>query len=549
MPYIPFFKKHANRSEFYGPDEDIPVFVAILMGVQHFLGCVGGLITPTLLISGTGATALNLDAETRSYMIAASFIVSGITSLVYTSRFRVPRTRYYVGVGLLEVAGVAFSALPAAQAMVENMYIDGTCQTETLSDGTINYLPCPDGFGAILGTQIIGSILSIIFSFVSPRILKRLFPKIVTGIVLFCIGAKLITSSMKNWAGGSGPCMQMPDDGLFALCPNINAPNPQPWGGPVNFALGASVFFTILLIELLGSVFLKNVSVVIGLIVGCIIAAGIGMFDSSSIDAAPAGTFLWVKTFKLSIYGPGVIPVLFSQLAIIIDSIGEITAVCDVSQKAIEGDEFQSRIQGGLLTDGLLGIFSGLGTTMSTVLFTQNNGIIAVTRCASRIAGFVCAGILILCGILGKFSATFLAIPEPLIGGMTVYLFASVATSGLRILAYLEWTRRDRVIIASSLAIGLGVLLVPNWFKFVLPTVENAALNGFYSAIRTVVSTSNIIGGIMAVLLNLILPYEEEESADQTSSAESEAKPMGGAHRMYYDEEQQQQQEAITQKN
>ncbi|KAI7858313.1 permease family-domain-containing protein [Circinella umbellata] len=538
MPYIPFLKKRANRSEFYGPDDDIPLLVAILMGIQHFLGCVGGLITPTLLISGTGSSALNLDSETRAYMIAASFIVSGITSLVYTSRFQIPRTRYFIGVGLLEVAGVAFSALPAAQSMVENMYIDGTCQTELLPDGSINYLPCPNGFGAILGTQIVGSLLSILFSFVSPRILKRLFPKNVTGIVLLCIGAKLLASAMKNWAGGSGPCMQMPEDGLFALCPNINAPNPQPWGGPVNIALGASVFFTIILIELVGSVFMKNISVVIGLIVGCIIAASIGMFNSSDIDAAPIGTFLWVKTFKLSVYAPGVIPVLFSQLAIIIDSIGEITAVCDVSQKEVDGDEFQSRIQGGLLTDGLLGIFSGLATAMSTVLFTQNNGIIAVTRCAARIAGFVCGGILILCGILGKFSATFLAIPEPLIGGMTVYLFASVATSGLRILAYLEWTRRDRVIIASSLAIGLGVLLVPNWFKYVLPRVENAALNGFYSAIRTVVSTSNIIGGIVAVILNLILPYEKDNE-DVFKVEQYKTPPMGGAHRMYYDEEQQ----------
>ena len=181
----------------------------------------------------------------------------------------------------------------------------------------------------------------------------------------------------------------MPDDGLFALCPNINAPNPQPWGGAVNFALGASVFFTIILIELVGSVFMKNISVVIGLIVGCIIAACIGMFDSSDIDAAPIGTFLWVKTFKLSVYGPGVIPVLFSQLAIIIDSIGEITAVCDVSQKEVDGEEFQSRIQGGLLTDGLLGIFSGLATTMSTVLFTQNNGIIAVSFIAPVLYIFI----------------------------------------------------------------------------------------------------------------------------------------------------------------
>lgn len=82
--------------------------------------------------------------------------------------------------------------------------------------------------------------------------------------------------------------MSRPETGLFALCPNINAPNPQPWGSLVNFALGASVFFTILLVELAGSVFMKNISVVIGLIVGIIISVGIGKFEYASIDAAPS---------------------------------------------------------------------------------------------------------------------------------------------------------------------------------------------------------------------------------------------------------------------
>ncbi|ORY98192.1 Xanthine/uracil/vitamin C permease [Syncephalastrum racemosum] len=492
-----------------------------------FLGCVGGLITPTLLISGSGASALNLDGPTRAYMIAASFIVSGITSLCYLSRFRIPKTRYYFGVGLLEIAGVAFSGLPAAQAIVSNMYKDGSCPSERLADGTINYLPCPDGFGAILGTQMVASVLSILFSLSSPRLLRRLFPKVVTGVVLFTIGAKLLTSSMKSWAGGSGLCMSKPE-GYYALCPNIDAPNAQAWGSPVNFALGASVFGTIVLVELLGSVFMKNISVVIGLVVGCIIAASIGMFDATDIYSAPAGTFLWVKTFKLSVYGPGVIPVLFTQIAIIIDSIGEITAVCDVSNEPTEGPSFEKRIQGGLLTDGVLGIFSGLGTTMSTVLFTQNNGILAVTRCASRMAGYVCAVILILCGILGKFSATFLAIPDPLIGGMTVFLFASVSASGLRVLAYLHWTRRDRIIVATSLAIGLGVQLVPSWFKSVLPEVDNEALQGLYNAITTVVSTPNVISGFLAVIMNLVLPDEP------ATTGETKA-PLGGAQRMFFD--------------
>jgi NCS2 family nucleobase:cation symporter-2 len=379
---------------------------------------------------------------------------------------------------------------------------------------------------------MICSILSIVISFLPPRVIRKLFPKIVMGIVLVVIGSSLITSGLQNWAGGSGPCMNRPTSGEYMLCPSVNAPNAQPWGGPVNFALGASVFFMIIIIELVGSVFLKNISVVLGLLVGCIIAAGVGMFDKSGIDAAPVITFLWVKHFKLSVYGPGIIPFLFVQLDMIIECLGDLTAASDVSGLPIEGKVFEERCQGGLLADGIAGIFSGAATSMGVVTFSQNNGIIAVTRCASRKAGLVCASILIICGIFGKISAAFLAIPSPLIGGMTVFLFSSVATSGIRILGYLEWTRRDRVIIAASLALALGVSLVPDWFNYVLPTFENEALQGLMEAINTVVSTGYILAGIMSIILNLVLPHEAPSNDDELAKQ----KRVGGAQRMFMNE-------------
>lgn len=379
---------------------------------------------------------------------------------------------------------------------------------------------------------MICSLLSFAVSFLPPRVIRKIFPKIVMGIVLCVIGTSLLGSGMANWAGGSGPCMSRPTSGNFMLCPNNAAPNAQPWGGPVNFALGASVFFTIIIIELVGSVFLKNVSVVIGLLLGCIIAAGVGMFDNSGIIAAPVGTFLWVKHFKWSVYGPGIIPFLFVQLDMIIECIGDLTAACDVSGLPIEGKAYSERCQGGLLADGISGIFSGLGTSMGVVTFSQNNGIIAVTRCANRRAGVVCASLLIICGVFGKISAAFLAIPSPLIGGMTVYLFSSVATSGIRILGYLEWTRRDRVIVAASLALALGVTLVPDWFSYVLPTFENEALEGLMEAVDTVISTGYIIAGITSIVLNLVLPYEKTDDEMKGSQ------PIGGASRAFMDDEE-----------
>ncbi|CAO3587604.1 unnamed protein product [Absidia cylindrospora] len=379
---------------------------------------------------------------------------------------------------------------------------------------------------------MVASLLIIGISFLPPRAIRHMFPKVVSGVVLLVIGASLLTSGLENWGGGAA-CMGRPTSGEYALCPSIHAPNAQAWGSPINFALGASVFGTILLVELVGSVFMKNISVVIGLVVGCIIAASLGMFDASSIHEADVITFLWVKTFKLSVYGPGIIPYLFTSLDMAIECLGDVTAASDVSGLALEGRKFEERCQGGLLADGLSGVFSGLATSMGVVTFSQNNGIIAVTRCASRTAGFICASLLIVCGVFAKISAAFLSLPSPLIGGMTTFLFASVATSGIRILGYLDWTRRDRVIVAASLSLALGVSMVPDWFKYVLPTSSNTALQGFLSAIETVVSTGYIMAGIMSVLLNLILPYDSPDQLDP--SANRELPIVTGSQRFYSD--------------
>ncbi|KAG2171421.1 hypothetical protein INT43_009082 [Umbelopsis isabellina] len=516
MPRIPFIGKSSNvSSPFFGPNDEIPIMVALLMGIQHFLAVIGGVITPTILITGAGAGFLNLDQDTRQYLISASLILSGFMSLIQIVRIRIPKTRYYIGSGLLQITGVAFSNIPAASAMITTMYNNGTCQKEQQSDGTWNYSACPDAYGAVLGTSIVCAFLSIFISFLPPKIMKRVFPKSVTGVVLLVIGASLIVSGMKNWAGGSSPCIDRPETGMFTVCPQVGAPMAQPWGSPLFIGLGAAVFVTIIIIEIVGSIFLKNTAVVVGLLVGCAIAGGLGMFDSSGISAAPAITFLWVKTFKLSVYGPGIIPFLFVYVDYVVECLGDLTAACDVSQLPVEGDEFNTRCQGGLLADGLSGILSGLGTSMGVVTFTQNNGVIAVTRCASRTAGVICAVLLIICGVFGKIAAAFLAIPTSVMGGMTVFLFSSVATSGIRILGLLEWTRRDRIIVAGSLAIALGVELVPDFFSYLLPTTTNVALQGFYDAIETVLSTGYIMAGIGSILLNLVLPQEPTASVSQ----------------------------------
>lgn len=192
-----------------------------------------------------------------------------------------------------------------------------------------------------------------------------------------------------------------------------------------------------------------------------------------------------------------------------LESIGDITASCDVSGVEVEGEPFQRRIQGGLLADGVNSLLAACMTITPVVTFAQNNGVIAMTRCANRLAGYCCCLFILLFGIFGKISSVFLAIPAPVLGGMNAFLFASVTVSGIRILAYLDWTRRDRFIVTCSLALGLGVTLVPTWFTHVFSySGDNLALKGFLSAIETIVDTGYCIGSLMAIFLNLVIPAE-----------------------------------------
>src|ERR1700760_1347895 len=147
-------------------------------------------------------------------------------------------------------------------------------------------------------------------SFTSPRILKRIFPPLVTGPTVALIGVSLVQSGFQDWAGGANTCDTRPTSGFFALCPDVAAPHALPWGSAEFIGLGFSVFVTIIISERFGSPIMKSTAVVIGFLVGCIIAAACGYFDKSGIDSATAVSFIWVHTFPLSVYGPIVLPLL-----------------------------------------------------------------------------------------------------------------------------------------------------------------------------------------------------------------------------------------------
>lgn len=319
-------------------------------------------VTPPLLIAG--ASGANLDAETVSYLVSASLILSGVFSFFQIMRFQVFNTGFWIGTGMINVVGEAFSVVPIAQAYFTNQYKQGHCQS---GPGGAK-LPCPEAYGRFIGTIAVVMCFQIAISLVKPRILMKIFPRLVSGMVLICIGAGLTASGIKSWAGGSGPCMSRPTTGNFMLCPNNSAPQAHAWGAPAYIGLGFSVYITILIVELFGAPLIRNCSVAIGLAVGASIAAGTGYIDGSGVRSAPSGTFLWVETFPLGVDGSLVLPLIACCITTSISCLGDIVATADVSGIRIEDDgsgentDLDKRVQGGLTADGLWSVLAALAT-------------------------------------------------------------------------------------------------------------------------------------------------------------------------------------------
>jgi len=512
-PNLPFMKKERRAAPFFGLNDRMPILLALLLGFQHALAMLAGVITPPIIL----ANSANLSSDQQRYLVSTSLVVCGILSSIQITRFHIWKTPYYIGTGLISVVGTSFATIPVATGALSQMYATGFCPTA--ADGT--KLPCPDGYGAILGTCAVCALLEIGMSFTSPRLLKRIFPPLVTGPTVLLIGVKLVTTGFQNWAGGSGDCQSRPESGLFRLCPNINAPHALPWGSAEFIGLGFSVFITIIICERFGAPIMKSTAVVIGLLVGCIIAGATGYFDKSTIDAAPAASFIWVNTFKLTVYGPIVLPLLAVYMVCAMEAIGDITATCDVSRLEVDGELFDSRIQGGVLADGLNGMIAALCTITPMSTFAQNNGVIALTRCANRKAGYACCFWLIIMGIFAKFAAALVAIPSAVLGGMTTFLFSAVTVSGIRIISTMPFTRRNRFILTAGFTLGFGATMVPDWFAHVFTyDGPNMALLGFYNAIVLILETGFAVVAFVNIILNLILPeeIEDEETPELTAN-------------------------------
>jgi uric acid-xanthine permease len=239
-------------------------------------------------------------------------------------------------------------------------------------------------------------------------------------------------------------------------------------------------------------------------------------WTTTLMDNAPAFTFLWTETFPLKIYGPLVLPAIIAYVITAVETMGDIAATEEASELLPEGPEHNMRIQGGVLGDGFSSLLSCLGMSTPNTTFSQNNGVISLTRCASRQAGYACGFFLILAGVIAKVGAFFVSIPNCVLGGMTTFLFANVFVSGIKLITMNFVTRRNRFIIAMAMSFGVGVTIVPQWANstvglWPLTPDMSAGLRGLRSTVIIVLSTGYAVGTLVAMFLHLILPLNEDD--------------------------------------
>ena len=268
----------------------------------------------------------------------------------------------------------------------------------------------------------------------------------------------------------------------------------------------------------------RNCNVIIALLFGYLVA-GLADYDGAKYvaadritDAEPV-TFLWVDTFPLGIYGPAVIPLLIAYLVTTVETVGDISAVYEVSDLDTESIEYSESLQGGLTSDSLASILAGLFMTMPNTTFSQNNGVIALTKCASRRAGYACGLWLIFMGVFSKIAGIITSIPDCVLGGMTIFLFANVLVSGISLASTLDiHSRRVKFIMACSLAIGVGVTVWPFAFQDMRASAYTAnfwrcsdcndTVKGLRNGVSIFLSTGYCVGTVVAMLLNFILPED-----------------------------------------
>ncbi len=435
-----------------------PLGMSISLALQHLVAMIVGCVTPAIII----ANALGLPQSERVLLIQVSLVMSAVTTLI--ELFPIGGK---LGSGLPVIFGISFAYLPSMQAIVGG-------------GGDI---------ATIAGAMVVGGIVAAVVGVFVKKI-RRFFPPIITGTVVFTIGLSLYPTAINYMAGGAGNTYE-----VVVLRKGLTSALVH--GSWQNWAVAAFTLIVVMILSNKGKGICKLAAILLGMIAGYIVAAVFGMVDLSEVrDAA------WFSLPQFMHFG---IKFEFSAciaLALLF-AINAIQAIGDLTATTVGGlnrEPTDQELQGGIVTYGLTNVLSAFFGSLPTATYSQNVGIVTTNKVVNRVVFALAGGFLLLAGLIPKFSAILTTIPQCVLGGATITVFSTIAMTGMKLIASETISPRNTTIVGLSAALGVGI------------SQSSSALSQFPESITIIFGkTPVVIATIMAVLLNLILPQENKD--------------------------------------
>lgn len=444
-------------------DEVLPTGTLLLYGLQHVMTMYAGLVAVPLIVG----QALGLPFADISYLLAATLLVAGLATLLQTVGI------WRIGARLPLVQGVSFASVASMTAI--GVGAGGGRAGLTLI------------FGATLVAGVIGFLMAPLF-----HRLIALFPPVVTGTVITVIGVSLLPVAVR-WASGAS-------DGEA--------------GDPASIGLAGCTLLVIILIYRFLPGFWSRVAILLSLVVGTALAAALGMADFSRVGeaawfAVSTPFHFGTPTFSIA----AIISMTVVMLVIMTETTADLLAVGEIVDRPADG----RRVVAGLRADTLsTAVSGGLLNSFPASAFAQNVGLVAITGIRSRFVVAAGGAILMLLGLFPKLGAVIASVPQPVLGGAGLALFATVAASGIRALGRVDFDgQANLVIVAVSLAVGVLPIAAPNFYEH------------FPEWFRTVFDSGISAAAVTAVLLNLLFTAGRRTGREAPIAAEAPA-PVSG---------------------
>ena len=453
--------------DFYGK---LSLTKAVPLGLQHVLAMFVGNLTPILIITGAcGIGAGSEFAELQVDLLQNAMLVAGIVTLVQ-----------------LYAIGPVGGKVPIIMGTSSGFIGVFNSVAKVMGGGIA-------GYGAIMLASVLGGLFETVLGFLLKP-LRRFFPAVVTGTVVLSIGLSLVSVGVGSFGGGNAAA---------------------DFGSLENLALGALVTVVIIAFKHGTKGMTSASSILIGIIAGYIASAVMGLFLSPTgitadgVEYTKAWVLNWDKVAEASWFSipklmpvplvfdlRAIVPVLIMFIVTAVETVGDISGVMEGGMGREATD---SELSGGVICDGLGSSFAALFGVLPNTSFSQNVGLVAMTKIVNRHALATGAVFLVFCGLLPKLAALISIMPQSVLGGAAVMMFSSIVISGIQLITKEPLTARNITIVSTALGLGYGI------------GANGAVIAGLPEAVQLIFGGSGIVpAAILAIVLNIVIPREKE---------------------------------------